>query len=113
MIGGGDDQGIVVPGSVRANSLLTVGGEVGYQFKRVAPYVLAAAEIDLFRNPRGGGDILIGAPEAETDRFGARLGLGVDFEFDDRIVGSFELSKVLFKEGVVDTSGFLNVRITF
>ena len=41
------------------------------------------------------------------------MGVGVDFEYSDNIVGSFELSKVLGKEGVVDTSGFLNVYITF
>lgn len=107
------DQGTDLPGSTRAASLLSVGGEVGYQFKRVAPYALAAAEYDLFRNPRGGGDLLVDTPSAETDRLGARVGLGVDFEYGDRIVGSFELSKVFFKEGVVDTSGFLNVRIAF
>ena len=42
-----------------------------------------------------------------------RLGIGVDFEYSENIIGSFELSKVVGKEGVVDTSGFLNVNITF
>ncbi len=107
------DQGIVLPGSVRANSSMTLGGEVGYQFTGYAPYALAALEIDLARNPRGGGDFLLGAPVAETDESGMRLGFGVDFEVSDNFVGSFELSKVLGKEGVVDTSGFLNVYITF
>ncbi len=107
------DQGLVLPGSVRANSSMTFGGEVGYQFKRYVPYVLAALEVDLARNPRGGGDLLLGAPVAETDESGMRFGFGVDFEYTDNIIGSFELSKVLGKEGVVDTSGFLNLHITF
>ena len=36
-----------------------------------------------------------------------RLGAGVDFESGDNIVGLFESSKVLSKEGVVVTGGFL------
>ncbi len=107
------DQGNVLPGSVRANSSMTFGGEVGYQFNEYTPYALAALEIDLARNPRGGGDFLFGAPVAETDDSGMRFGLGVDFEYADNIIGSFEVSKVVGKEGVVDTGGFLNVHITF
>ncbi len=107
------DQGTVLPGSDRANSFMTFGGEVGYQLNKFTPYALAALEIDLARNPRGGGDLLVGAPVAETDDSGARFGVGVDFVYADNIIGSFEVSKVIGKEGVVDTSGFLNVHITF
>ncbi len=92
---------------------MILGGEVGYQYKGYTPYALAALEIDLARNPRGGGDLLVGAPVAETDDSGARFGFGVDFVYTDNIIGSFEVSKVIGKEGVVDTSGFLNVHITF
>ena len=107
------DQGNVLAGSIRANSSMTLGGEVGYQFEGYTSYALAALEVDLTQNPRGGGDFLQGAPAAETDEIGFRFGLGFDFEYSDNIIGSFEVSKVVGKEGVVDTSGFLNLHISF
>ncbi len=107
------DQGIVLPGSVQNDSSMTVGGELGYQLDGYIPYVLGAIEADLASNPRGGGDFLRGYPAAETDEIGIRLGSGVDFDFRDNIVGSFELSNVLGKKGVVDSAAFLNLHITF